>query len=199
LAARGVVDSGGQDCLVSFAERFSFRGVESGCGIIIRLTRLTDTSLIVHWMTEKSGLIKTVAKGARRPKSAFAGRVDLFVEAEFQWSRSSKSELHGLREIVVSDYRENLRKTYRDSSMAAYFGQLLELVLELDHPEPEMFDLLKRGLGYLGESGADRRALAFFEKEVVRLLGLGTGGMARIQQAYGKLPASREHCLALLQ
>jgi len=172
--------------------------VESGHGIIIRLTKLTDTSLIVHWMTEESGLIKTVAKGARRPKSAFAGRLDLFVEAEFQWSRSAKSELHGLREVVVADYREALRKRYRDSSMAAYFGQLLELVLELDHPEPEIFDLLKRGLGYLGESGADRRALAFFEEEVVRLLGLGKGGMARILQSYGKLPASRDHCLALL-
>ncbi len=185
-------------CLVSLAEGVSFRGVESGRGIIIRLTKLTETSLIVHWMTEGSGLIKTVAKGARRPKSAFAGRVDLFVEAEFQWSRSARSELHGLREVVVNDYREALRKSYRDSSMAAYFGQLLELVLELDHPEPEMFDLLRRGLDYLGASGADRRALAFFEKEVVRILGLGQGGMAQIHQSYGKLPASREHCLALL-
>jgi len=185
-------------CLVFVAAGGRFRGVESGHGIIIRLTKLSDTSVIVHWMTEEAGLIKTVAKGARHPKSAFAGRVDLFIEAEFQWSRSSKSELHGLREVVVEDYRDSLRKSYRDSSMAAYFGQLLELVLELDHPEPEMFDLLKRGLGYLGESGADRRAMTFFENEVVRLLGLGKGGRARILQSYGRLPTSREHCLKLL-
>ena len=34
-------------------------------GIIIRLTRLTDSSLIVHWFSEDHGLLKTVAKGAR--------------------------------------------------------------------------------------------------------------------------------------
>ena len=172
--------------------------MESGHGIIIRLTKLTDTSLIVHWMTQEVGLIKTVAKGARRAKSVFAGRVDLFVEAEFRWSRSARSELHSLREVVVSDYRENLRKSYRDAMMAGYFGQLLEMVLELDHPEPEIFDLLRRGLGYLGESGADRRALAFFEKEVARILGLGRGGQAGLLHSYGKLPPSRDHCLALL-
>jgi len=38
--------------------------------ILIRLTRLTDTSLIVHWFTEDHGLVKTVAKGARRDRPA---------------------------------------------------------------------------------------------------------------------------------
>ena len=56
------------------------------------------------------------------------------------------------------DYRQGLRKSYRDAVVAAYFGQLLEQVLELDHPVPEMFDLLQRGLGYLSDNGADRRS-----------------------------------------
>jgi DNA repair protein RecO (recombination protein O) len=48
-------------------------------GIVIRLTKLTETSLIVHWCTREAGLLKTVAKGARRPKSPFAGKLDLFL------------------------------------------------------------------------------------------------------------------------
>ena len=76
-------------------------------------------------------MIKTVAKGARRPKSSFAGRLDLFIEADLQWSRNSKSELHALREVSVSGYREGIRKSYRDALLAGYFGQLLEMVLEL--------------------------------------------------------------------
>ena len=70
--------------------------MESGKGTIIRLTKLTDTSLIVHWMSEEDGLIKTVARGARRAKSSFAGRLDLFLEADFEWGRSKKGELHHL-------------------------------------------------------------------------------------------------------
>ena len=91
--------------------------MENARGTIIRLTKLTDTSLIVHWMTEGDGLIKTVAKGARKPKSSYAGRLDLFIDAEFQWVRSRTSELHGLREVVVSDYRETLRQSYTDLSL----------------------------------------------------------------------------------
>ncbi|MDA7517756.1 DNA repair protein RecO, partial [Akkermansiaceae bacterium] len=95
---------------------------------------MTESSLIVHWLTEEAGLIKTVAKGARRAKSSFAGRIDLFIDAELEWTRSSRSELHALREVSVVDFRQGLRKSYRDAVIAAYFGQLLEQVLELDHP-----------------------------------------------------------------
>ncbi|MCX8237750.1 MAG: DNA repair protein RecO [Akkermansiaceae bacterium] len=172
--------------------------MESGRGTIIRLTKLTDTSLIVHWMSEEAGLIKTVAKGARRSKSAFAGRLDLFLEADFEWGRNKKGELHSLREVAVLDFREELRKSYRDALVAGYFAQLLELVLELDHSEPEMCDLLKRGLGYLTREGASRRALLYYEREVARILGLGKGAHLGILQVYGKLPKSRDHCLDLL-
>lgn len=172
--------------------------MEQSRGTIIRLTKLTETSLIVHWMTEKAGLIKTVAKGARRAQSSFAGRLDLFIEAELEWNRSSRSELHALREVTVIDFREPLRKNYRDAVIAAYFGQLLELVLELDHPIPEMADLLSRGLSYLQSSGADRKAFLHFEKEVSRLLGLGQSAQESLIQSYGHLPKSRDHCLDLL-
>lgn len=173
--------------------------MEHARGTIIRLTKLTESSLIVHWLTEEAGLIKTVAKGARRAKSSFAGRIDLFIDAELEWTRSSRSELHALREVSVVDFRQGLRKSYRDAVIAAYFGQLLEQVLELDHPVPEMFDLLQRGLAYLGEKGADRKAFYHFEKEIARLLGLGTSTQSALLQSYGKLPASRDHCLDLLK
>jgi len=149
-------------------------------------------------MTEEAGLIKTVAKGARRAKSAFAGRLDLFLEADFEWVRNKRAELHSLNEVSVVDYREGLRKSYRDSLVAGYFGQLLELVLEFDHPEVEMCDLLARGLRHLSEEGASRRALLHFEREVARMLGLGKGAHLGILQVYGKLPKSRDHCLDLL-
>ncbi len=172
--------------------------MESGRGTIIRLTKLTDSSLIVHWMTEEAGLIKTVAKGGRRARSGFAGRLDLFIEAEFEWVRHRRADLHSLSEVSVTDYREDLRKSYRDSLVAGYFGQLLELVLELDHVEAEICDLLSRGLRHLCECGASRRAMFHFEKELARILGLGKGAHLGILQVYGKLPKSRDHCLDLL-
>ena len=140
--------------------------MEKSQGIIIRLTKLTETSLIVHWCTLEDGLIKTVAKGARRPKSSFVGKLDLFFEAEINWVRSRKSELHTLREVAVMDYRETLRKRYVDTVTASYFMDLLARVVELEHPVPELYDLLQRGLNYLGEKGADQRGLLHFEREL---------------------------------
>src|SRR6185312_16938283 len=71
---------------------------ERATGIILRTRLLTDTSLIVHWLTPDCGRIATAAKGARRPKSPFRGKLDLFFEADFSFARSRRSELHILRE-----------------------------------------------------------------------------------------------------
>ena len=48
------------------------------------------------------GRIGTVAKGARRPKSAFQGKLDLFHVAEFSFQRSRRSDLHTLREVALT-------------------------------------------------------------------------------------------------
>lgn len=170
-------------------------------GIVIRLTKLSDTSLIVHWCTEEAGLIKTVAKGARRPKSAFAGQLDLFVEAELVWVPSRRSELHILKEVEVVDFRTHLRRSYADTVLAAYFGQLLEQVVEREHPVPELFDLLQRGLDYLAKEHANRKALLHYERQLAELLGVGHEGLnagAALERAFGGLPKGRLDCLALL-
>jgi DNA repair protein RecO (recombination protein O) len=175
--------------------------MEKAHGIVIRTTKLTDTSLIVHWFTGEAGLIKTVAKGARRPKSPFAGKIDLFVEAEVVWIPSRRSELHTLKEVAVGDFREGLRKRYSSTVLGAYFCQLLDEVVEREHPEPELFDLLKRGLDYAGES-PDRRGLLHFEREVARLMGVGFEGMnaaAALERAFGRLPRGRSDCLGVLR
>ena len=83
-------------------------------GIVIRLTRLSDTSLIVHWCTEEVGLLKTVAKGARRPRSPFAGKLDLFVEADLVWVPSRASELHILKEVEVADFHAEISRNFAD-------------------------------------------------------------------------------------
>ena len=64
---------------------------ERASGIILRTRPFTETSLVVEWLTEDAGRISTVAKGARRPKSPFIGKLDLFYEADFSFVRSQKS------------------------------------------------------------------------------------------------------------
>ena len=146
--------------------------METTAAILLRKIKLTESSLIVTWFTETHGKLKTVAKGARRPKSAFAGRLDLFFAAEITYSRSSKSELHGLREVAVRDSREGLRMQYERTQMAAYFVELVEMTTEFEHAVPEVYDLLRRALDYLDKGAPNRRAMLHFESQLSQLLGL---------------------------
>ena len=169
--------------------------MESTEAIVIRLTRLTETSLIVHWFTAESGLMKTVAKGARRPKSPFAGKLDLFFGGEISVGKSKGgTDLHPLREVVIRDWREGLRRDYTSTQLAAYCCQLLERAVEPNHAEPEMHDLLKRALDHLDQSPPELRVLRHFEREMARLLGvLNQQGVpeASLRDALGSLPDSR--------
>lgn len=146
-------------------------------------------------------MIKTVAKGARGAKSAFAGKLDLFVEAELGWVRSRRSELHNLREVRVINLRQNLRSDYSRTVLGAYFGELVERAVESESEIPEIFDLLRRGLDFLVDGGDCKRALPFFEKELAGFLGVGrtAGYSARLQEVLaGGFPRSRREAARLV-
>ena len=125
---------------------------ETTPAFLLRTIKLTDTSLIVTWFTQAHGKLKTVAKGARRPKSPFAGKLDLFFGCEITFLRSMKSELHILKEVVLRDPFEGLRENYRRTQLAAYFVELIELVTEPEHPVPELY-----GEHPKGENGGGNR------------------------------------------
>ena len=176
--------------------------MRTGKGIILRLTKLTETSLIVTWCVEGVGIVKTVAKGARRPKSAFAGKLDLFFSAELSWVESSKSELGTLRELVVTEYAEGIRKQYKNTMLAGYFSALVESVMESGEVDDDVYGLLVRAYAYLTEKVAEKRALIHFEKELARLLGVWDGESQphhSIKKAFGGLPRNRVACVDLLE
>lgn len=161
---------------------------------LIRLTRLTDTSLIVHWFTEEHGLVKTVAKGARQPKSPFAGRLDLFFSGEITCQRARRGELHALREVSIGCWRDGLRKNYTSTLLAAYCCQLLESAVEPEHPDPELHDLLGRALDHVDTAGPSLKALLHFERELARLLGIAHSrrdAELALRDLLGILPHSR--------
>jgi DNA repair protein RecO (recombination protein O) len=169
--------------------------------IITRLTKLGDTSWIVHWLTEDYGPVKTVAKGARQPKSPFFGKLDLFFGGNILYQSARRGELHSLREVTICDWRLGLRSDYPRVLLAAYCCQLLEATLPTDHPEPDAHDLLLRALNHLDQAPASRIALTHFERELTRLLGIhhpAKPAAASLREILGSLPPSRNQLLESL-
>lgn len=170
-------------------------------GILTRLTKLTDTSLIAHWFTADAGLLKTVARGARRPKSPFAGKLDLFFSGEISVARARSGSLDTLREVVIGNCRGGLRRSWPATLMAGYFCQLAETVVEPGHSEPEIFDLLGRALDHLETEPPSLKAMHFFEAEIARNLGISghpRQAESALREAIGSLPAGRARILDLL-
>ncbi len=176
--------------------------METSKAILLRKRKLSDTSLIISWCADSLGRIDTVAKGARRPKSVFAGKLDLFFEVEIQLKRSRKSNLHTLTEVVLRNPFGGIRGNYLRTQAASYFVELIELTTEPEHPAPELFQLLQRAFGFLDSHDATRRAVQHFETELARLAGVHDAAMLKSDPAnalgalFGRLPRGR---LALLK
>jgi DNA repair protein RecO (recombination protein O) len=171
--------------------------VETTTGILLRKRKLSDTSLIISWCTESLGCIQTVAKGARRAKSPFAGKLDLFFEAEIQIARSKKSDLHTLTEVALKNPFGGIRKDFRRTQVASYFVELIEICTESDHHDPELFALLRRAFTYLSEKDPSFRAVLHFETELARIAGvhetraLKSDPALALANLFGRLPGSR--------
>jgi DNA repair protein RecO (recombination protein O) len=171
--------------------------VESTTAILLRRRKFSDTSLIVSWCTNSLGCIQTMAKGARRPKSAFAGKLDLFYEAEIQMARSRKSSLHTLTEVVLRNAFAGIRQNYARTQTAAYFVELIELCTERDHHEPELFNLLQRAFAFLDANDSSLRVIKHFEKEFAHIAGVHDSNLSKSNPAvalanlFGRLPTTR--------
>ena len=158
----------------------------------------------MSWCTESLGCVQTVAKGARRLKSAFAGKLDLFFEAEISLVCSRKSDLHTLTEVVLKNPFAGIRSNYLRTQTAAYFVELIEICTERDHREPELFALLRRAFGYLDANDPTSRAVAHFETELARIAGVHDRTRLRADPAFalgnlfGRLPLSRKPLLKTL-
>src|SRR5690349_12636370 len=145
--------------------------IESATGLILRTRPLTETSVIVNWLTPGFGRISTVAKGARRPKSPYAGKLDFCYQADFTFQRSRRSDLHALREVSLCEIHSLLRKELGWVRQAAYCAALIEQTTETETPLPEIHALFNSLVKHLPQQPPKPRTVFAFELKLLRHLG----------------------------
>lgn len=175
--------------------------METDLAYLLKRYELTETSYIVHWLGRDLGKFKTVAKGARRPKSPFAGRLDLFYLNEIRLTRSRSSDLHQLRETRLVDSHAGLRTDYFKVRTAAYLTGLIDDWIEAESPVPEIHALLGTALGYLESNPPTSRLVRRFERRLTELLGQAhpewiEGHTETLPEIGQRLHKEREHLLA---
>jgi DNA repair protein RecO (recombination protein O) len=161
--------------------------IERAEGIVLRCQPVTETSLIVTWFTREFGRLKTMAKGARRPKSPFRGKLDLFYRDELLFLRSRRSDLHLLHECYLEDPHMALREGIERLAAASYVCELVELSVAVEDPNAKVFDLMAVALEGLGGRGNEALTI-WFELQLLAAAGWAprwedTGGTSRVLQS----------------
>lgn len=144
---------------------------ERSQGVVLRVRLLTETSLVVHWLTAEQGRLATVARGARRAKSPLRGKLDLFHVAEFTFRRSRHSDLHQLGEVALGETHPMLRRDWRRLTQASYGVTLLELATESDTPVPELWPVFMGFLALVNHAEPRIETVLALELKVLGVLG----------------------------
>ena len=139
-------------------------------GIVLRRQPVTESSLLVTWYTREFGKLKTLAKGARRAKSPFQGKIDLFYRDEIVFLRSKRSDLHLLHDCYLAEAYVRLRGSVESLTAASYACELVELATEREDPNDGIYELLAITLKVL-EARHDGVLLIWFELRLLAAAG----------------------------
>ena len=138
--------------------------------IVLRVQPVTESSLLVTWFTREFGKLKTMAKGARRPKSPFRGKIDLFYLDEIVFLHSKRSDLHLLQDCFLENPHQKLRDSVAALTASSYVCELVEAATEPEDANPRIYELLATVLGAI-ERRHHAGLLIWFELQLLAAAG----------------------------
>src|ERR1700745_4157078 len=117
-------------------------------GIVVRSLRYGEADRILHLYTPNRGRIGAIAKGVRRARSRFGGRLEPFfrIQAELHEGRGELLTVTGAQTV---DPHSRLRGDAHALDAAARACDAVGRLFETNEPHPGVFNLLCRQLGLL--------------------------------------------------
>ncbi len=91
--------------------------------IVIKKTKLSETDLIITFLAEDGSQVRAVAKGARKPSSTFASRLELFTNVEVLLAHGKNLDI--VREAKIIKPYSNIRKDIEKTVCAEPACELL--------------------------------------------------------------------------
>ncbi len=113
-------------------------------GIVLRKTKLGESDLIITFLAQDGSSVQAVAKGARRPKSSFASRLELFSCAELFCAQGKGLPLVQEARLVAS--HQALRLDFDRSTASSVLAELVAKSSHENVPSHRLFDLCQGAL-----------------------------------------------------
>lgn len=141
-------------------------------GLILKSYSLAEADKIIVFLTQNEGLVRGVAKGAKRLKSKFGGSLEPFSIVQMSYFQKEDRELVSIRQI-------DLLKSFFDNASEPLFLQkfsyLVDLLVEFappHDPNERLYRMTKVCLETAAENSESLESIAvYFELWILRLGG----------------------------
>jgi len=141
-------------------------------GIVIRLLDGGEADKYATIVSQHHGLIDTLAKGVRRPKSRKSGHLDLLNLIKFQVARGRSPQI--LTQVELINDFIHLKQDLHFSRSIFYLTEILNHLLAHDQEDEQLFLSLKNYLHKLNQldySPQSRQLSTDFQLYLLRHLG----------------------------
>lgn len=108
-------------------------------GVVLRKTKLGESDLAITLLAEDGREVRAVAKGARKPTSPFASRLDIFAEADLLLACGKSLDI--VKEARLADPHRGLTADMEHAAAAAPMADLAAKLCQPDLACPKLFAL----------------------------------------------------------
>jgi DNA repair protein RecO (recombination protein O) len=141
--------------------------------IVLRSYNLAESDRIVVCLTRTSGLVRAVAKGARKMKSRFGASLEPFTLIKLSFHERENRDLVTLSAAEILKSHFNLSSNLESSEVLAYMGEMVAEFAPPHETDERLFRMLTACVEALAdESGRERTLMRYFEIWLLRLAGL---------------------------
>lgn len=141
-------------------------------GIVLRSYNLAEADKIVVCLTRHAGVVRTVARGARRLKSRFGAGLEPFTIIALTYYEKEGRELVSLRQAEIIRSFFGLASRSETVAALAYMSELVMEFAPPHEPNERLFRMVQAVVEALASAPDDLPALLrYFEIWILRLAG----------------------------
>ena len=140
--------------------------------IVLRTYKLAEADKIVLCLTQKTGLIRGVARGARRLKSRFGASLEPFTHISLSYFEKEGRELVSIRQADIIRSHFDLAGSAETVSALEYLAELALEFAPPNEPNERLFRMIKACLAAISLVPANLTAIVhYYELWTLRLSG----------------------------
>jgi len=131
--------------------------------VCLRHWDYSETSQTVSLFTREHGVIRGLAKGAKREKGRFSGGIDILTRGQAVAIIKPGRDLATITDWDLQEIYWPLRERAAAHRAGVYFADLVHRMVTGHDPHPALFDALRRALEDLGDPALDAWTVLRFQ------------------------------------